>query len=71
MASTKQKSAEVKAMENIENAVFLRDAVWVDLLLKDAQTNRFHGSIELKFEKGLVMRAITTKSLMPPHRDGG
>lgn len=57
-------------MEKIECAAFTRDAAWISTVLDQCQARRFHGSVELIMEKGLVTRIRKTESLMPPYREG-
>jgi len=39
---------------------------WVDELLDKAIAHRFYGTIEIKMEGGVVIRAHTRETLVPP-----
>lgn len=50
---------------------FLRDAAFISGHFEEAQKARFHGTLTICFEKGLVSRIVKEQSIKPPHLLGG
>lgn len=53
-------------MKKIEEAVFQRDLAWITTVIQQAQTRRFYGELNIKFENGLIVFGEETQKLKPP-----
>jgi len=59
---------ELRPAPPAQTSAEARDRSWINQLVQGLRIEQFYGIVELKFEKGKIVRAIKHQNMLPPSR---